>query len=298
MTHSRFFSIVLIPALLAVALTTLPTVVQAQSRMFCGVLWPCEGEPEEFDEAFVLIEINATDGDAGFHAKFDGGPWAEVMMMDADGGVIFEESAAGGLVDQGLTENFFESAEPLCQADPEEPEEEVVTLAEFLGRFPQGNYTFSGQTVEGDFIMGVAEFTYDIPAAPDIGATEDAFFAEGEPVVINWGPGDDLGEKCHDQSLIDAGTIADPADVEVVRWELVVEPDDEEAADPLRVFSIQTPPGQTSMMVPAGFFTQYLADGYNIFKFEVGAREESGNQTFSEGTFEIECPDCEGEDDE
>jgi hypothetical protein len=52
------------------------------------------------------------------------------------------------------------------------------------------------------------------------------------------------------------------------------------------------------MSVPGGFFTQYLADGFNVFKFEVGAKDESGNQTFSEGVFEIECDTCESEDDD
>lgn len=286
------------PAFLVLSLALTATAASAQSRQHCGVLWPCTEPADEFEETFVIIEINATDGDVGFHALFDGEPWTEVMMMDPTGTLIFGEFALGGLAVQGLTENFFESAEPLCEFDDEEPDAEVVTLAEFLGRFPAGEYTFAGMTIDGNFIMGAADFTYDIPAAPDIDATEDAVFGEGEPVVVMWAPGDDLGDKCHDQSLVDDGTIADPADVEVVRWEVVVEPDDEEAADPLRVYSVQLPPDQTSITVPEEFLAGYLADGYNVFKFEVGAREESGNQVFSEGNFEIECPACEGDDDE
>jgi hypothetical protein len=286
------------PAILALCLTAVSPALSAQSNQHCGVLWACLGEPQEFSESKVIIEINATDGDAGFHAKFDGGAWAMVMMEDPDGNIIFSQEAIGSLADQGITENFFESAEPLCEMDEEEPDEEVVTLAEFLERFPEGEYSFAGFTIEDEFISGTAELTFNLPAAPDISATEDAEFGADETVVISWAAGDDLGEKCHDQSLIDDGTITDPADVEVVGWELVVEPDDEEAADPLRVYSVQLPPSQTAMSVPGGFFTQYLADGFNVFKFEVGAKEESGNQTFSEGVFEIECDTCESEDDD
>ncbi|MDX1555587.1 MAG: hypothetical protein R3212_06135, partial [Xanthomonadales bacterium] len=228
----------------------------------------------------------------------DGGPWVEVSMRDPDDNLILAQSAEGPLAVQNVTENFFESSEPLCEPDPEEPDDRVQTLAEFLVLFPEGEYTFSGETGEGDLIVGDAELTYNIPAAPDISATEDVEFGEDEPVVVSWAPGDDLGEKCHDESLVSDGTIADPADVEVVRWELVIEPDDDEAADPERVIAIHLPPEQTSVTIPDEFVAQYLADGFNVFKFEVGAKEESGNQTFSEGTFEVECPTCPEEEEE
>lgn len=300
MSPSRYFFKAFITMLLVLCMLMLPLTAGAQSRAFCGVLFACdvEEEVEEFDEAFVIIEINATDGDVGFHAKYDGGPWTEVLMYDPGGNLILEQAAEGGLADQNVTENFFESSEPLCEPDPEEPDDRVQTLAEFLALFPEGEYMFVGETGEGGLLIGDAEFTYDIPAAPDISATEDVEFGVDEPVVVSWAPGDDLGEKCHDQSLVDDGTIADPADVEVVRWELVVEPDDDEAADPARVIAVHTPPDQMSVTIPDEFLAQFLADGFNEFKFEVGAREESGNQTFSEGTFTVECPDCEGDEEE
>lgn len=252
----------------------------------CVLVAPAASAQEEFDETLVLVEINATDGDAGFHAKFDAGAWRQVKMYSPDGEKIFQEQSNSALTDQGLTENFFESAEPLCAFDPEEPDEEVVTLAEFLDRFPAGEYLLVGKTNENEELIGDAELTYDLPAAPDISATDESE-QDIANVVIAWTGGTDLGEKCHDQALVDFGIIADPALVPVIAWEVVVEPDDEEAADPLRVISIQLPPAQTSVSIPQEFLQQYFDDGFTEMKFEVGAIEASGNRTFSEGGFEL-----------
>lgn len=240
---------------------------------------------EEFDEVKVLVEINATDGDVGFHALADAGEWRFFRLTDPNGDKLVSVKAKKGLRDQGLTEEFFESAEPLCEPDPEKPDERVVTLAEFVERFPAGMYRFLAVSLEGDFFISDRELTYELPAAPDIAMTEDMIFPEG-PVVIMWEPGTDLGEACHDEDLINAGSIADPAAVPVVGWEVVVEVDDDEA--PQRVFSAQVPPEQTFVTVPEDFLQQFLDLGFSEFKFEVGAIEASGNQTFSEGSFEVE----------
>ncbi len=247
---------------------------------------PVTAEIVEWDELKLIIEINATDGDVGFHALADAGAWRWFRIDDPDGNKILAMRATGSLRDQGMTENFFESAEPLCEPDEEEPDDLVVTFAEFIMRFPEGDYLFRANNNEGDRVKGTTELTYNLPAAPNISMTEDSEQPIDE-VIIEWAQGKDLGEKCHDQSLVDDGIIADPASVEIVGWEVVVEPDDEDAADPLRKFSVQLPPEQTSVLVPEEFFSMFIDEEVDEFKFEVGAIEESGNQTFSEGTFTI-----------
>lgn len=254
---------------------------------------PVTAEIVEWDELKLIIEINATDGDVGFHALADAGAWRWFRIDDPDGKKILAMRATGSLRDQGVTESFFESAEPLCEPDEEEPDDLVVTFAEFIMRFPEGDYLFRANNNEGDRVKGTTELTYNLPAAPDISMTEDSEQPIDE-VIIEWAPGTDLGEKCHDQSLVDDGIIADPASVEIVGWEVVVEPDDEEAADPLRKFSVQLPPEQTSVLVPVEFLERFFGEDIDEFKFEVGAIEESGNQTFSEGTFSINVNDDSG----
>lgn len=246
---------------------------------------PAISAPEEFGEAVVLVEINATDGDVGFHALADADAWQYMRLTGPDDKKLLTMKARNNLMVQGLTENFFESAEPLCEPDEEEPEARVVTLAEFVDRFPAGIYRFLAVNIEGGLFISDRELTYDLPAAPDISMTEDMTLSV-EDVVIMWEPGTDLGEACHDESLVSNGTIANPATVPLVGWEVVVEAEDEEA--PHRVFSAQVPPQQTFVSVPESFLQPFVDLGYSEFKFEVGAIEASGNRTFSEGTFEVE----------
>ena len=115
----------------------------------------------EYDDAEFFIEINATDGDAGVQLMLDGEGWNELEMTDPFDNVILEVQASdgpGGSVGvQGLTEFFFESAEPSFDDQ---------TLQELLDLFPEGEYEFVGVTTEGEEICGTAEFTHNIPAVP------------------------------------------------------------------------------------------------------------------------------------
>lgn len=242
---------------------------------------------EPFDETKVLVEINATDGDIGFHVLLDADAWRQVRIDDPGGKRLFHEQAKGTLADQGLTENFFESDEPLCDpALAEEEDDVVVTLAEFQQRFPAGLYIFTGKSNDGETLTDTALLTYNLPAAPDIDDFDGTGNVQTADAVIEWAPGEDLGECPFDDLVPDPGSVVE------VGWEVVVEPADEEAVSPLRVFNVQLPASQTSVTVPQEFLDTYVAQGVTMFKFEVGALEESGNQTFSEGVFcTTECPD-------
>ena len=92
------------------------------------------------------------------------------------------------------------------------------------------------------------------------------------------------------------------ATVQVVRWEIVVEPNEDELPGgelpedlAFGVFTVQLPAGddwmsEMSVVVPPEYVEAYLGEEVNKFKYEVGAKEESGNQTFTEEEFEIEIP--------
>ncbi len=66
----------------------------------------------EFDEAHVFFELNNTDGDLGIHALIDGEPWKKLTIEDQDERTILKVKTRSRLRRQGLTEFFFESAEP------------------------------------------------------------------------------------------------------------------------------------------------------------------------------------------
>ena len=182
---------------------------------------PCD----DFGECKVLIEINARDGDIGFHFLMDGDDLSAARITDPNGVRIFQDRAAGPLRRQTLTETFVESAEPLCWADPEaDPDDEIVTLEEFLELWTPGIYVFSGRGDDGEKSTGETELKYELPAAPSD--------LEFDGSVISWSAGNDLG-NCASAAELDALVADDvlpvhPEFVTVVAWEVVFEPDIDE----------------------------------------------------------------------
>lgn len=227
----------------------------------------------DFGECKALIEINASDGDIGFHFLKDGDDLRATHIEDPNGRKVFEDKAKGPLVEQKYTEIFGESAEPLCWEDPDaDPDEEIVTLEEFVARWVAGTYRFFGQGDQGEMSMGETELTHDLPAAP-----MDVAFSSG---VVSWAPGDDLGE-CADfdelTALVAEGVLpTHPAVVPVALWEVVFEPDDGSGLN----YTVRVPGGQSSVTVPADYLAALPAN--TPAKVEVGAITEDDNATFTE----------------
>jgi hypothetical protein len=229
----------------------------------------------------VLIEINASDGDIGFHFLMDGDDLLTAEIRDPDGTRVFADKAKGPLKKQTLTETFAESAEPVCRPELAEDEDDVVvTLAKFIRRWTAGTYKFKGKDFEGEKAKGKSELTHALPAAP-----ADVDF-DVDTGVISWSDtGDDLGE-CATSAELDA-LVADgklpvhPKDVPVREWEAVLEPDVDDG-DPLGnlVFSVRVPPEETSVTVPAELLAGLPAD--TLVKVEVGAIGAEDNATFTE----------------
>lgn len=233
-------------------------------------------------QLWALIEINASDGDIGFHVLFDAEGWNEARITDPDGKQIFEEKAHGALRDQKLTENFFESAEPVCEeALAEEEDDEVVTLPEFLERFPAGSYDFRIKLENGGQLAGTTQFTHNIPAAP-----ADVDFDGSE---ISWTYGDGLG-VC--TTFPEEFVLAEEADI--VGYEVVLEPE-VEALSTFK-FSVQVPSSVNSITVPAELLASLPAN--TPLKVEVGAIERRLNGSFGNQTFTEEDGFCNNADQE
>lgn len=220
----------------------------------------------EFDEFEVFIEINATDGDAGLQGKLDGSPWNLATVMRPDGETIFEFKPQNNLMEHGVTEIQWESNEPPFTELP---------LADFLLRFPAGVYTATIVLIEGDPLMNMSELTHNLPAGPVITAPEaDAVVASGEDLTVTWQPVVD------DIQRPGVGDLASA----IVSYIVVVEHEGEEID---QVLTLDVAPDETQAIVPGSFLKPD-----RIYKIEVGAREESGNQTFTE--IEVctgECPE-------
>jgi hypothetical protein len=234
----------------------------------------------DFGECKALIEMNATDGDIGFHFLMDGDDLISSTLVDPNGTKVYEDQAKGPLRDQKKTETFVESAEPLCWPAPDaEPDEEIVTLEEFLQRWVAGTYVVSGMGENGEKSVGETPLTHELPAAPS-----EVDFRRG---VISWDSGDDLGNCASNEELdvlvMDGVLPEHPEDVDVVAWEVVLEPDVEEG-DPTGklVFSIRVPGdiARKEVTVPRDYLAS-LPENTPV-KVEVGAIGADDNATFTE----------------
>jgi hypothetical protein len=255
-------------ALLAIVAWALP--------LPAGATEPCG----DFGECKTLIEINSSDGDIGFHFLMDGDDLRRGRIQDPSDRKIFEDRAFGALAEQTLTETFAESAEPLCWLDPDaDPDDEIVTLEEFLDRWEAGTYLFTGMSADNEQAEGETELTYELPAAP-----VDLDF---DGSVISWLPGDDLGNCATaaelDVLVLDGVLPVHPENVQVDAWEIVLEPDVEDG-DPVGalVFKIRVPGdiSPTEVTVPADYLAS-LPDNTPV-KTEVGAIGGEDNATFTE----------------
>lgn len=243
---------------------------------------PCF-EDETEGECKVLIEINASDGDIGFHFLSDADDLVSFFLYGPHRTKVFQDHAKGPLFEQKLTETFVESAEPPCwwekdNEDVDWDEDEAVYLEDFLDLWTAGEYIFRGDQEDGEKVFGFTNLTYLLPAAP----AEVDF----DGSVISWEAGDDLGE-CADfddlVALVPDTLPMHPEDVLVDMWEVVLEPDVEDG-DPtgalkytVRVAGDISP---TSVTVPADYLAS-LPDDTPV-KVEVGAIGGEDNATFTE----------------
>ncbi len=232
--------------------------------------WAISAHDDEipFDEANVFFELNDTDGDLGIHALIDGEPWKKLEIEGPNEREYLSVWVRGRLRRQGLTELFFESAEPTF--DELSPED-------FFARFREGTYEIEGTTLEGQELESEAEVTHLMPSPPinnnlrvsGVPASEDCdenVPLVGTPVIISWDP--------ITMSHPDLGRTNEP--IEVEQYQVVLE--DEESGATL---SVELPPDVTSYQV-----SDDLIGLAEVWKYEVLVREESGNQTATESCFQ------------
>ena len=208
-----------------------------------------QADSSSFEHAKIIIEFNSTDSDVGVQAFLGGPPWEAVEIVSPDGRKVFHVDR-GSLKELGMNELSFES---------EERSLDDLPLEQLLALFPEGEYKFSGKTVEGDELVSTAMLTHDIPDAPVIVSPSGGTVARND-AVIKWDP------------------VVSPPGIEIIGYQVAVERE-----DPLRVLSADLPAASTSLTVPADF----LEPGTE-YNFEVLAIEVSGNQTIALSSFKTE----------
>ena len=205
-----------------------------------------DADRRRLDLARVYFEFNSSANDLGVHVFLDGEDWTTLMIVNPDGDTIFEVDGQGPYAELGLTELFFEGAEPSLDEFP---------LEELLNLFPEGRYAFSGETVDGGSVRGTATLTHAIPA----GAAVSAVVGPNDSLIISWeavsGPPDGFPDE----------------PINVVGYQVIVE-----------AFRVTLPATALLVTLPPEFVAS-LDSGEH--EFEVLAIEAGGNQTITEGSF-------------
>jgi hypothetical protein len=197
-----------------------------------------------FEEARFFIEYNSTAEDLGFHVFLDAEDWQEVEIVSPNGRTM----GKGGFGKLGMTELFFEGAEPSLDDFP---------LVDLLALFPEGKYTFIGTTVEGKILLSKAMLTHAIPDGPTVSAK----VGDNNLLLIKW--------------VAPAGPPAGFPDkpIDIVGYQVIV-----------GSFQVTVPASNRRVTVPPEFVAS-LGSGQH--GFEVLAMEKGGNQTITEGSFTL-----------
>jgi hypothetical protein len=252
--------------------------------------WADDDDDDEeeipFDEAEIFFELNNTDGDLGIHALIDGDAWKHLSIKDPRGRKMLNVWVRGRLRRQGLTEIFFESAEPTFDELPP---------SVFFNRFPEGEYDIEGWTLDWEELESETELTHTMPAPPEpmvngypmaeqcddeepgYDATE---LMDPDDITISWLP----VTMSHPDADEGGAGVQPPIPVTINNYEVVLEVEAENDGEEYEsIFSINLPPWVTSVSIPEEFI-----DLGDTFKYEVLAREESFNQTAVESCFVLE----------
>lgn len=236
----------------------------------------------DFGECKVLVEINSSDGDIGFHFLMDGDDLRRAYLFNPDHRKIFWYTTRRELGEQYLTETFAESAEPLCfdpttDDDEENDDEDFVTLTEFLDRWDAGTYKFFGIGDGWELSYGESELTFNLPAAPIELEYEEEMDGDDVEGEISWEPGEDLGECSDGMELLPTA----PADVPVAAWEIVMEPDVDGIVGSY-TYTVRIPGDAEELEVEVpDDYLETLPDNTPV-KIEVGAIGFDDNATFTE----------------
>jgi hypothetical protein len=233
---------------------------------------------DEEPECFFNIELNATDEDVGVQGYFDWDPWKRLTIDDPEENRIARLRARGSLELQGWTEYFYETGEPKLWEDG-------YTFGEFLARFPESDedaeefYLFKATPNDGGARGKCeAEFTHVIPCAPEV----DVKVHGSSKVTISW---DEVEEVVNTVTSDEVESIVcvDPEvlglELEIEEYLVIIEGEDEDNDTELQ-FNVSS--DVTEVVIPQSL----LGEGKE-YKFEILAREESGNQTITEEFFEL-----------
>ncbi len=227
-----------IPRPLPLLLATVAALISAGGTLDAEVL---------FSESRIYIEYNQTANDLGYHVSLDGEDWKRLKIVNPLGKKVFEVVGFAAYRQLGMTELFFEGAEPNLDDFP---------LDDLLALFPEGEYEFEGLTVNNEELEGEGILSHAVPNGP---GNVTALLGANNSLVIKWDAVTTTPDGFPDRPI------------SIVGYQLIVKP-----------FQVTVPANVRSVTVSPEF-VRSLPSGENLF--EVLAIDVSGNQSITESSF-------------
>jgi hypothetical protein len=196
----------------------------------------------------IYIEYNSSANDLGYHVSLDGEDWKTLKIVNPAGLTVLDMSGKGPYALLGMTELFFEGAEPNLDDFP---------LNQLLALFPEGQYKFTGLTVGGTKISSTGVLSHAVPAGPVVSSE-----VTDDEIVIRW------------EEVTDTPPGFPNRRIQIVGYQVLVDP-----------FAVTLPASARQVTLPEEF-VESLARGPH--PFEVLAIDVSGNQSITEGSFDTE----------
>ncbi len=216
-----------------------------------------------FTESKIYFELNDTAHDLGIHSAIDGGPYVALAMTDTRRRPMLNINASGRLAKQGLTQLFFESAEPNFTE---------FGVAAFLARFPEGTYRLSARTKTNRMMRTSVELSHVMPdRVRNVSVAGVVYTSDSEvpvvsaPVLIDWDP-----------VTTSHPTVGKTGPMEIAKYQYFVQVGDYK-------LGVDLPPTVTQFQVPA----ELIALGSD-FKLEIIATSATDNNTAVELLFRVE----------
>lgn len=125
-----------------------------------------------FEELTLTIEINATDADSGIVFFSDTDESLEQLMVQDPGGLTVFHLTASDPLGLGITELFWESAEPDIQ---------TALLA-----YPEGQYMVTAVAFDGTLVAGAVDLSHTILARPTFTSPDDGDQLALDDVRVKW----------------------------------------------------------------------------------------------------------------
>ena len=244
-----------------------------------GVHGDDDGDEQPFKEAEFFIEFNSTAGDTGIQVFLDNVNWQRITISDPNDKPLITVKGQTKLRRQGLTELFFESVEPELAELP---------MVKFLKRFPERYYEFEGIRNDGIELESEVKFTHVIPCGPEVLPEEGTVVDPRSEVIISWAEVtqvvDPVATDAEGETVC-TGPVNLEQDPQIDSYQVIVENSDIDLI-------VNLTSDDRELTVPP-----QLLDSNMLYFFEVLAKEESGNQTITEGFFCTAGPDISSQED-